>query len=64
MSDQIRLLLADDHAVVRSGLRMLLEAQPDMTIIGEADAIEQAVRRKTDRASGLIERWEAGHSAT
>jgi exodeoxyribonuclease V alpha subunit len=39
-------------------------AKTRLTIIGEADAIEQAVRRKTDRASGLIERWEAGHSAT
>ena len=39
-------------------------AKTRLTIVGEADAIEQAVRRKTDRASGLIERWEAGHSAT
>ncbi|MEP7359145.1 MAG: DNA-binding response regulator, partial [Anaerolineales bacterium] len=29
----IRLLLVDDHAVVRSGLRMLLESQPDLQII-------------------------------
>lgn len=34
----IRLLLIDDHAVVRSGLRMLLEAQPNMEIVGEADS--------------------------
>ena len=33
---KIRLLLVDDHAVVRSGLRMLLEAQSDMEIVGEA----------------------------
>jgi len=43
---KIRLLLVDDHAVVRSGLRMLLEAQPDMLIVGEADtgvtALEKA----------------------
>lgn len=39
-------------------------AKTRLTIIGEAEAIEQAVRRKTDRASGLIERWEAGRSAT
>ncbi len=32
----IRLLLVDDHAVVRSGLRMLLEHEPDMEIVGEA----------------------------
>ena len=35
-------------------------AKTRLTIVGEAEAIEQAVRRKTDRASGLIERWEAG----
>ncbi|MBK7322445.1 MAG: exodeoxyribonuclease V subunit alpha [Candidatus Microthrix sp.] len=34
-------------------------AKSRLTIVGEAEAIEQAVRRKTDRASGLIERWEA-----
>jgi len=52
MSDQIRLLLADDHAVVRSGLRMLLQAQPDMTIVGEAetghDAIRQTIELRPD----------------
>src|SRR5512139_2137872 len=34
----INLLLVDDHQVVRTGLRMLLEGQPDMKIIGEADS--------------------------
>jgi len=33
----IRILLADDHAVLRAGLRMLLSAQPDMEVVGEAD---------------------------
>ena len=36
MSQKIRILLADDHAVVRKGFRMILDAQPDMEIIGEA----------------------------
>ena len=40
---KIRLILADDHAVVRSGLRMLLEAQPDIEIIAEAETGEEAV---------------------
>ncbi len=34
----INLLLVDDHQVVRTGLRMLLEGQPDMKIVGEADS--------------------------
>jgi two-component system, NarL family, response regulator NreC len=33
---RIRVLIADDHALVRSGLRALLEAQPDMEVVGEA----------------------------
>lgn len=40
---KIKLVLADDHAVVRSGLRMLLQAQPDMEIVGEADSGAQAL---------------------
>ncbi|MFW6097353.1 MAG: response regulator [Chloroflexota bacterium] len=35
-SDRIRLLLADDHAVLRSGLKMMLDARNDMTVVGEA----------------------------
>lgn len=40
----IRLLLADDHAVLRSGLRVLLDAQPDMQVVGEAADGAEAVR--------------------
>jgi two-component system, NarL family, response regulator NreC len=36
MRDKIRILLADDHAVVRQGFKMILAAQPDMEIVGEA----------------------------
>jgi two-component system, NarL family, response regulator NreC len=46
----IRLLLVDDHAVVRSGLRMLLENERDVEILGEAssasEAMESAIRLK------------------
>jgi DNA-binding NarL/FixJ family response regulator len=42
----IRALLVDDHAVVRDGLRALLQAQPDMEVVGDAsdgrDAVSQA----------------------
>lgn len=44
MANEIRVLLADDHALVRSGLRLLLEAQPDMKIIGEAENGADAIR--------------------
>jgi two-component system response regulator NreC len=33
---KIRVLLADDHAIVRDGVRMILNAQPDMEVVGEA----------------------------
>jgi two-component system, NarL family, response regulator NreC len=33
---RIRVLIADDHAMVRSGLRALIDAQPDMVVVGEA----------------------------
>jgi two-component system response regulator NreC len=39
----IRLLLVDDHAVVRSGLRMLLENERDVEIVGEASSAAQAI---------------------
>ncbi len=38
-----RLLLVDDHVVVRQGLRMLLEGEEDLEIIGEADSASQAL---------------------
>ncbi|WP_328477281.1 response regulator transcription factor [Streptomyces sp. NBC_00377] len=40
----LRLLLADDHAVVRAGLRALLEGEPDLAVVGEAGTGEEAVR--------------------
>lgn len=39
----IRVLLADDHKVMRSGLRLLLSQQPDLVVVGEADDGRQAV---------------------
>lgn len=47
-----RVLLADDHAVVREGLKFLLNQQPDMTVVAEAvdgeDAFEQAKKHLPD----------------
>jgi two-component system response regulator NreC len=44
MDEKIKLLLVDDHAVVRSGLRILLQAQPDVVIAGEAENGQEAIR--------------------
>lgn len=42
MFNKTRLLLVDDHAVVREGYRRLLESRPDLTIIGEAATAREA----------------------
>jgi two-component system response regulator NreC len=43
-TDEIRIVLADDHAVVRSALRMLLDAEPGMEVVAEAGDVEGAIR--------------------
>jgi len=43
MSSQIRVLIADDHPVVRDGLRAMLATQPDMELVGEAATGTEAV---------------------
>ena len=54
MSASITVFLADDHAVVRDGLRVLLEAQPDIRVIGDAangrEAVRQVVQLRPDVA--------------
>ena len=44
VSMKIRILLADDHTILRAGLRMMLNAQPDMDVIGEAQDGRQAIQ--------------------
>lgn len=50
--EKIKLLIADDHAILRQGLRRILEAEPDMSVIGEAatgvDAVKRARQLKPD----------------
>jgi two-component system response regulator NreC len=50
--DSLRVLIADDHPVVRLGIRSLLESQPDIVVVGEAatgqEALEKAVALKPD----------------
>jgi DNA-binding NarL/FixJ family response regulator len=42
--EKIRVLLADDHNIVRHGLRVLLESEPDIIVAGEAETGRQAVQ--------------------
>ena len=39
----IRVLLADDHKLIRAGLRLVVDQQPDLSVVGEADDGRQAV---------------------
>jgi two-component system, NarL family, invasion response regulator UvrY len=45
MSEQISVMLVDDHAVVRMGFRLLLDGSPDIRVVAEAENGEDAVRR-------------------
>ncbi|MBV9256453.1 MAG: response regulator transcription factor [Ktedonobacteraceae bacterium] len=54
MTDKISLLLTDDHAIVRQGIRAFLELQPDLTVIGEADSGEAAVRMAAELVPDIV----------
>jgi len=51
---KMRILLADDHAVLRAGLRMLLNAQPDMEVVGEAEDGREAVEKVATLQPDLV----------
>ena len=52
MAKKIRVLIVDDHAVVRAGIHLLLDSQPDMEVVGEAqdgrESLAQAQKLKPD----------------
>jgi DNA-binding NarL/FixJ family response regulator len=52
MAHLLRVLLADDHAIVRQGLKLLIDSQPDMAVVGESadgdSVLEQATTLKPD----------------
>jgi len=54
MSRMIKVLLADDHVVVRAGTRQLIERHPDITVIGEASTGQEAVQLATDLKPDVV----------
>ena len=54
MTEQITILITDDHALVRNGVRMFLELQPDLLVLGEADSGETAVRMAAELVPDVV----------
>ncbi len=52
--NKLRVLLADDHMVVREGLKTLINAQPDMQVVGEAENGREALKRAADLSPDVV----------
>jgi two-component system, NarL family, response regulator NreC len=50
----LTLVIADDHAVVREGLRLLLEAEDDLTVVGEASDLAQTAALLREHRPGVL----------
>ena len=61
-SDKIRILLADDHTVVRESMRDILNLQPDMEVAGEARTAIQK-ERQGNLLGWLEDQFQAGLTA-
>ena len=51
---KLRILLADDHTLIRAGLRLVVEQQADFTVVGEADNGRQAVAMAESLAPDVV----------
>ena len=54
MAGSITVEICDDHALVRSGLRLLLETEPDLAVVGEAPNGEEAIREVRSRHPDVL----------
>ncbi len=52
--ERLRVLIADDHALFRRGLEMVLESEPDIEVVGEAHDGDEAVERATELMPDVI----------
>jgi two-component system invasion response regulator UvrY len=50
----IKVMLVDDHAVVRMGFKLLLESAPDVKVVAEAESGEQAIRMYTEHQPDVV----------
>lgn len=54
MTDKLRIVLAEDHEIVREGIKLLVDAQPDMEVVGEAGDGEAAIGEVTRLGPDLV----------
>jgi two-component system NarL family response regulator len=54
LNAKLRILIVDDHPMMRDGLAMRISAQPDMTVIGEASEEEEAMALVTQLQPDLL----------
>jgi two-component system, NarL family, response regulator LiaR len=54
MAEKITVLITDDHSVVRQGVRVFLETQPEIEVLGEADSGQQAIDMCSELAPDVV----------
>ncbi|HWO70183.1 MAG TPA: response regulator transcription factor [Actinomycetota bacterium] len=54
MGEKIKVLVVDDHAVVREGVRMVLETDPDLKVVGEAGSGEEAIEMARELSPDVV----------
>jgi DNA-binding NarL/FixJ family response regulator len=54
MADKTRILLVDDHAILRAGLAALLDLEPDMEVVGQASSGEEALERARNLRADVV----------
>lgn len=50
----VRVMIVDDHGIVRTGLRALLQPEPDMAIVGEAGSVKEAVKKANELKPNVV----------
>ncbi len=54
MTNKLRILIAEDHEIVRNGLKLTIESQPDMEVVGEAGNGREAIRLAEELTPDII----------
>lgn len=54
MTEPVRVVICDDHGIVRSGLRHIIDAETDLTVVGEADDVASAVAVATETQPDVV----------